>query len=432
MRNVIQDVMGNLSLILGAWIIAYQMPKRKLFAARLALSLCVVSLLRHAYFYFVKPYILTYPLEGKYTLQMINTVGYVLLILMVVGAVFFLFEGGFWPSLFCGGASYCIQHVGQRLYRILSVTVLAGLPEPLHILTYVSIMTVCLTLAGVLVRKMRIDKIVVDNKKLLLAVLAVVATAIALDLVFMRAMREGEGELLNLCFTAYSVMTSTLIFLLMLGLISSKRTELELDTIKAMLESEQEQYYFEKSLIDTINIKCHDLKHQIALLEGPAQQGLGEELKAAVNAYDSSFHTGNIALDVVLTRENFNCGGKDISMTCIADGRCLDFISEADIYSLFGNILDNAIEAAEKVPEPEKRIISLHIAQEGYFVSIHAENYFADKLTFVNGLPESTKGDSVYHGFGMKSIKMLVNKYGGSLKVYTKEERFILDIMFSL
>ena len=151
-----------------------------------------------------------------------------------------------------------------------------------------------------------------------------------------------------------------------------------------------------------------------------------------MNAYDSSFHTGNIALDVVLTRESFSCGEKNISMTCLADGKCLDFISEVDIYSLFGNILDNAIEATEKVPDPEKRLLTLDIAQEGYFVHIRVENYFTDKLTFTNGLPDSTKGDSLYHGFGMKSIKMLVQKYGGSLKVYTKGERFVLDIMFSV
>lgn len=432
MRNVIQDVLGNLSLILGTWIIACQMPKRKPFAARLALILCVICVLRYTYFYITKPYMLTFFANAGLVM---NTLGFILLILMIVGATAFLFECGFWPALFCGGVSYCIQHIGQRLYRLMSLILLAGAAEPLHILAYVSVMAACMGLVCLLVRKMHIDKIVVDNKKLLLAVLAVVFTAIALDLVFLRALKTG-GELLQICFTSYSVMTSALIVWLMLGMVSSKKVELELDTIKSVLKSEQEQYYYEKSLIDTINIKCHDLRHQIALLEcsaeDPVRRELGDELRAAVNAYDSSFHTGNIALDVVLTRESFNCGGKNISMTCIADGKRLEFISEADIYSLFGNILDNAIEAADKVPDPDKRIISLHITQEGYFVHIYAENYFTDKLTFIDGLPQSTKGDSLYHGFGMRSIKMLVQKYGGSLKVYTKEDRFVLDIMFSV
>lgn len=430
MRNIIQDALGNVCLILGVWVIANRMPKRKLFAARLALSLCAVFAFRYGYFYMIRPWALE-AFAAAFASELVNTLGFILLIFVVAPLTSLMFECGFWPALLCSGTSYCIQHIGQRIYRALSRACLSGMPEWAHILVFASILAVCLAAAHCLIRRAHIDRIVVDNKRLLLAVLAVAATSIVLDLKFFRAMNEG-GDLLQLCFTAYSVMTSALIFLQMLGLISSKRTELERDTIRAILESEQEQYYFEKSLIDTINIKCHDLKLQIALLEGPAQQELGGELKAAVNAYDSSFYTGNIALDVVLTRENFNCGGKNISMTCIADGRCLEFISEVDIYSLFGNILDNAIEAAEKVSDPEKRIISLHIAQEGYFVNIHAENYFADKITFAEGLPKSTKGDSVYHGFGMKSIKMLVNKYGGSLKVYTKEERFVLDIMFSL
>lgn len=430
MRDIVQDLLGNVFLLLAVCIVARRMPRRRLFAGRMALSLAMVCALRFAYFYLIKPPWLA-AASALFARELLNTLGYTLLILLITACAAFCFEAEVWPALFCGCASYCVQHICQRLYRMLSRTWLRQAPEAAHILVYIAVAAVCLAGAAVLLRKLRVDKIVVDNKMLLLAVLAVVSTAIALDLMFFRAMQEG-GELLQLCFTAYSIMASVLIFFLLLGIVSSKRAKLELDTIKEVLKSEQEQYYFEKSLIDTINIKCHDLKHQIALLEGPAQRELGDELRGAVNAYDSSFHTGNIALDVVLTRESFSCGEKNISMTCLADGKCLDFISEVDIYSLFGNILDNAIEAAEKVPDPEKRLLTLDIAQEGYFVHIRVENYFTDKLTFTNGLPDSTKGDSLYHGFGMKSIKMLVQKYGGSLKVYTKGERFVLDIMFSV
>ena len=151
-----------------------------------------------------------------------------------------------------------------------------------------------------------------------------------------------------------------------------------------------------------------------------------------IEAYDSSFRTGNVALDVVLTRENFNCKEKNVKLTCVANGACLNFMSEVDVYSLFGNILDNAIEASEKLEDPEKRIISLTVSQEGYFVNIHAENYFCDHLTFTDGLPETTKLDTVYHGYGLKSIRMLVQKYEGSLKISTNEDRFVLDILFSV
>jgi len=433
MGNFIQDTLGNICLITAAWMIASGTFRRKLFILRTVVCLCMMCVLRYVYFYILEPWIQTAISPSWLFQQLLSMLGFTLLIALTVLAVMFSFDCGFWPALFCGGTSYCVQHICQRCYRLLSRTCLAESPEYLHILVYIGMMLLCLALAHILIKKQRIDKIMVDNETQLFAVLAVIASAMMLDLLFFKAMREG-GELLQLCFTIYSVLTSALLFLMQLGMVSGKKKDLELGTIKSILESEEKQYFFEKSLIDTINIKCHDLKHQIALLEreGAARTELAGELREAVNSYDSVYHTGNTALDVVLTRESFNCEGKNISLTCIADGTCLDFISEADVYSLFGNILDNAIEATEKIADEKKRVISLSVAQEGYFINIHAENYYTDKLTFTNGLPQTTKADSAYHGFGMKSIKMLVYKYGGSLKIYTKEERFVLDIMFSV
>lgn len=426
MRPEIQDVLVNLHLILAAWIIAQKLPRRKPFLLRSALSLAVMSILRYIYFYKIA---FSYLLMDHWNLRSI--LGYTVLLFLTVGSVVFCFECDFWAALFCGGTSYCAQHICQRIYGCCRTLWLQDLPAYLHILIYLAIIALGLIVMYFLVKPLRADRLVVDNKSQLLALIAVIASTMVLDLTMFRAMGEG-GELLLICFTIYSSMISALIFLLQLGLISHKKKELELDTVKSVLKSRQEQYFFEKSLIDTINIKSHDLKHQIALLDGSAQKELSEELKAVVNAYDSTFHTGNEALDVVLTRGSFNCRGKNIHLTCLADGKCLEFMPEVDIYSLFGNILDNAIEATDKIEDEEKRVISLSISQEGYFVNIRAENFFSDKLTFSNGLPESTKGDPLYHGFGMKSIRMIVHSYGGSLKVYTKEDRFVLDIMFSV
>ena len=56
--------------------------------------------------------------------------------------------------------------------------------------------------------------------------------------------------------------------------------------------------------------------------------------------------TGNRALDVVLTMERMICEGSDIEFSCLVNGALLNFMEESDIYSLFGNLLDNAIEEA--------------------------------------------------------------------------------------
>ena len=63
-------------------------------------------------------------------------------------------------------------------------------------------------------------------------------------------------------------------------------------------------------------------------------------------------------------------------------------------------------------------------------VSIHVENYYDDKeeIIFENGLPK-TKKDKNYHGFGMRSIKMICEKYGGSVLASAEDGIFNLDMI---
>ena len=416
MPDIIQDTLGNIALIAAAWVVAGKTPRRENFWARTALSFVSVCLLRYLYFN-----VLTVGLSGDFG-RVMNMLGFAVLMLITSGMVSMSFDCNHWTALFCGSVSYSLM---------LSKELIAELPGLVHILVYVGVVAGCLLLMNLLLKRLKIDRIVVDNKQLLLASLLVVGSTTVLDLLTFRAMHLG-GFALRYCIYISSIIISMLTVALRFGMVTSKRRELELDTVKKLLEEERRQYFFEKSMIEMVNIKCHDLKHQIASLDQEGQRKLREDIRPVIEAYDSSFRTGNVALDVVLTRENFNCKEKNVKLTCVANGACLQFISEVDVYSLFGNILDNAIEATEKLEDPEKRVISLTVTQEGYFVNIHAENYYSDKLTFTDGLPETTKLDTVYHGYGLKSIRMLVQKYEGSLKISTNEDRFVLDILFSI
>ena len=425
MPDIIQDTLGNLSLIAAAWVVAGNTPRRENFWARTALSFVSVCLLRYLYFN-----VLTVGLSGDFG-RVMNMLGFAVLMLITSGTVAVSFDCNHWTALFCGSVSYSLQHICQRLYTILSKELIRDWPEVAHGIVFASIVIGCLLLTHLLLKRLKVDRIVVDNKYLLLASLLVVGSTTVLDLLTFRAMHVG-GFALRYCVFTSTIIISALTVALQFSMVIGKRRELELDTVKKLLEEERRQYFFEKSMIEMVNIKCHDLKHQLAAMDQESRKKLKDDIRPVIDAYDSSFCTGNVALDVVLTRENFNCKEKNVKLTCVANGACLQFISEVDVYSLFGNILDNAIEATEKLEDPEKRVISLTVTQEGYFVNIHAENYYSDKLTFTNGLPETTKLDTVYHGYGLKSIQMLVKKYDGSLKISTNEDRFVLDILFSI
>ena len=159
-----------------------------------------------------------------------------------------------------------------------------------------------------------------------------------------------------------------------------------------------------KENIELINIKCHDIKNQIAMLGSHVPEDEIRDLEKAINIYDTALRTGNEALDVLLMEKFMLCENKNIRLDCMIWGEGLSFMKQSDIYSLFGNAIDNAIEAVDKLSDVEKRCISVKgRADKGMFV-IHIENFYEGDISFDSGLPQTTKKDKRYHGFGMKSI----------------------------
>ena len=155
-----------------------------------------------------------------------------------------------------------------------------------------------------------------------------------------------------------------------------------------------------------------------------------DEMLEAVNIYDASMHTGNDALDVILSDKALHCEKHGIQFGAIVDGAACSFLPPMDLYALFGNILDNAIEAVNQLDRREKAVINLNVHTEGKLLLIHCENYFNGTLQFADGLPLSTKGEDAYHGFGVKSIRYIVEKYGGTLCIEQKGDTFAVNILF--
>ena len=101
------------------------------------------------------------------------------------------------------------------------------------------------------------------------------------------------------------------------------------------------------------------------------------------------------------------------------------------MYSLFGNVIDNAIEAVVKVEDERKKNVNIIVKNVDSFISIRVDNYFAGNISFnKEGLPKTQKEDNGYHGFGIKSVKMITEKYGGDLSVFVDGEIFSLSILF--
>lgn len=205
------------------------------------------------------------------------------------------------------------------------------------------------------------------------------------------------------------------------------------EDISRLMKAQSDYYEKSKNNIEAINVKCHDLKHQIAAL----RTGVGgsdflsslDDIEKSVMIYDSIAKTGNEPLDVLLTEKSLQCEQKSIKLTYMADGDCLDFIRPVDIYSLFGNVFDNAIESVDKLPLDKTRNISMNIFRWGKFIRIIVENTFCGDINIVDGVILSTKENKESHGYGIKSIRHIAEKYGGSVDISTNDNIFRLSII---
>ena len=210
----------------------------------------------------------------------------------------------------------------------------------------------------------------------------------------------------------------------------------ELDAIQSTLKNQYVQYKQSRESIDIINMKYHDMKHQINLLREMNDSGeraaLLDRMEADIKNYELQNKTGNSVLDTLLTGKSMQCVKHNITMTVVADGSLLDFMDAVDICSIFGNALDNAIEAAKKIKDKKKRLIHLTLSKFKSFVMIRIENYFEEQLIKDDGGFVTTKKNAKNHGYGIKSINYTAERYGGVADIKVKDNWFEVKILIPI
>ena len=210
----------------------------------------------------------------------------------------------------------------------------------------------------------------------------------------------------------------------------------EKDTLRNIMDMQYKNYKLSKESIDIVNQKYHDLKHQINLLKSGADSEKAgeylEQMEREIKIYETQNKTGNKVLDTILTSKSMHCQRHGIELKFMGEGQLLNFMEDMDISALFGNMLDNAIESVVKIKDRQKRLISLHVIQDKQFIRIRTENYCEENVQFQDGIPITTKKDKRFHGYGMKSMKKIIEKYGGSVMAGKTDNWFELKILIPM
>lgn len=243
----------------------------------------------------------------------------------------------------------------------------------------------------------------------------------------------GEASPLFLVSQIYEMLCC--LFLLWMQVYQVKTAELqrEIDIQGYLQHLRQEQFVQSHKDMDLMTHLMHELKHQVAAMvaagNAEIQDDLLEQIGDNLQIYDETVNTKNETLNMVLMERRLFCRVNHITWMVVADGERLSFLDSNDIYLIFRNALDNAIESVVRLEDPNRRIIDVRVYAQNSFLMIQIENEFQGELQFTDGLPLTTKEDHTYHGFGIKAIQQIAEKYNGQITVRARDHRFTLQIM---
>lgn len=197
-------------------------------------------------------------------------------------------------------------------------------------------------------------------------------------------------------------------------------------------ELELKHSYYEDKLKEEERIRriYHDLKNHLLVLQANTDNKLApqksiQELQTQIEGYENYYHTGNDYLDILIRDKAQTAQKKQIDFSALIHFKDSSFIEPLDISTIFGNALDNAIEACLLLP-PEMRLVTVKADRIRDIFSIRIENYISQNYELTG---KTTKRDTFAHGFGLSNIKNTVMKYDGECTYKVINNKFQLKIM---
>ena len=413
-----------LQAALGTWVFSYGLKRRKHFLLRLFFSLTIGTFLAEVMTRFLWHF-------GGFAQLLTITLIYALLILTGV----ICFEESLWTVMFVASSGYMLQDVASNIKSLLRHWSLGDS----FIKTNIGLICADILCYGgcyLLAHKVfqhETDRVETGfNDKIKVAfsvgVLLICACLSRLNRIAPDFVGSNPGLGYSLSVSLYEIVLGVFMLLLQYGVMERTRLDRYVDTMQELLHQQHWQYESSKENAELVSEKYHDLKKMIeGLRKNNVDTKTLDKLEKSVEQYDMAVHTGNDVLDILLNEKRSNCAAYGIELTCFAGAKTADIIEDIDLYFLLNNALSNAVEAVQNVPQG-KRFISLTMQRDADMVSIHMENPYAGTVEMRGGLPQ-TQNDPDYHGFGMRSMQRITEKYNGSLTVQPKDGLFLLDIL---
>ncbi len=220
--------------------------------------------------------------------------------------------------------------------------------------------------------------------------------------------------------------------------INQKNTEhTENKLLKLSLGQQSEMIEKIKVQYDNLSEMRHNYVHELAYMQGVLSEGKYDKLEKYIKEKLSSeklkgynyIFTSNKVIDSVINYKFSIAEQKGISVVCTLTADIPENL-ERDISIILSNLLDNAIEASEKLKTVNPEIV-LNISKKSGYYSILVKNRLENSVLSSNKRLQTSKADKQHHGYGLKTVRLIAEAHNGMTDIYEKDSYFIVNILLN-
>lgn len=197
------------------------------------------------------------------------------------------------------------------------------------------------------------------------------------------------------------------------------------------------QSYYDELMVKTKQLSSlrHDFNNHLGIIQSRLEAGEYEQaidylisLTVYTNTASDFVITNNPIISSIIQTKKAECDRKRIQFEYEAQFDKIYNIGDLELIIILGNILDNAIDATEKV-NPKDRAILLTLKQINTYFVIQCINPYVGELQMENGKLVTTKKDTSVHGIGLLNVMEVCEKYGGECTYTFENNIFTITIL---
>ena len=400
--NILNSIIFPIELLLASYICAVRINKRSYWGLRMVLSFFFACVFMAA---------VNRLIPGNMLIK--GSIAFLSTTLLSGLLLFWIYNITLKDSMYCCMIGYAMQHFASCFYILMSVVLSGNAPAGLWI----------------------------NRSNLLLYLIVYIISYGSLYLLFTKDLPKDGEYIINFSNSAEAfilVIPIALVLSLIEKAINSDPRQILICQVYEMIACALVLWvqYWQKKVVNlevemTVQERIFSERRRQFELSANKKMAI-DEITNAVNFYDDSFQTDNEILNTALMEKSMVCRRYHISFSAIVDGKKLGFMNPMDLYVMLGNALDNAIEAVRKIKEEEKRVISMRVYAKEDLIILQIENTCLEETSVPeDGNLSTTKSDKNYHGYGIGSIRKIVETYNGSLSLRKNDNMFILTAVFA-